>query len=104
MMRTDFGESKPCPFCAYDGVRFENLNAETHLEYSVMCTNCGAFGPNDLGKSGALEMWNLRRDKFPASQPAQDDVPPLVDFLMHPEQERDTGKGFSPTGNTPPKG
>ena len=99
MMRTDFGESKPCPFCAYDGVRFENLNAETHLEYSVMCTNCGAFGPNDLGKSGALEMWNLRRDKFPAPQPAQDDhinsavkhigdvddMPPLVDFLMHPE-------------------
>lgn len=33
------------------------------------------------------------------------EMPPLVDFLMHPEnypnKERDTGEGFGPTGNRP---
>lgn len=66
-MKTEFGEAKQCPFCAYDGARFEQLDAGSHKEYAVMCTNCGAFGPNDLGRSGALEMWNLRRDKFPGT-------------------------------------
>jgi hypothetical protein len=33
-----------------------------HKEYAVVCGNCGAFGPNDLGWSGAEEQWNTRRN------------------------------------------
>ena len=60
-------KTKLCPFCAYDETRieswtvYEGLPGE-HPEYAVMCLNCGAFGPNDLGISGAEKMWNLRRE------------------------------------------
>jgi hypothetical protein len=30
-------------------------------EYIVWCSNCGAFGPNDLSPALAIKMWNLRR-------------------------------------------
>jgi hypothetical protein len=40
-------ETKNCPFCASIEIRCE--------------TSCGAIGPNDLGWSGAVESWNLRR-------------------------------------------
>lgn len=58
---------KPCPFCASENLRVETLEIgkETqhpHNEYAVFCYNCGACGPNDLGKSGAEESWNMRRE------------------------------------------
>lgn len=62
---------KPCPFCAArDQVKLdswtvrENTNSP-HTEWAVTCGNCGACGPNDVGASGAREMWNLRRETFP---------------------------------------
>jgi hypothetical protein len=61
---------KPCPFCAYDKARIEKWEVGEgrgkHVEYAVVCENCGCFGPNDLGWSGAVEMWNMRRKEFPA--------------------------------------
>ena len=59
---------KPCPFCAYTKTRIESwvvASYSSYTEYAVMCENCGAFGPNDLGKSGAAVMWNMRRDVCP---------------------------------------
>lgn len=56
-----FKPSKPCPFCASENLSIETLQAGNHSEYAVMCKNCGSFGPNDLGQSGAVEMWDLRR-------------------------------------------
>ncbi len=61
-----FKHSKPCPFCASENLSVELLQVMGHNEYAVMCKNCGSFGPNDLGKSGAVEMWDLRR--VPATQ------------------------------------
>lgn len=63
--------AKPCPFCAYTKVGFNAwpVNAHglfSHTEYTVYCKNCGAEGPNDLGKSGAVEIWNLRRKFYNA--------------------------------------
>lgn len=63
--------AKPCPFCAYTKVGFNTWPIEFrsklhHTEYTVWCKNCGAEGPNDLGMSGAVEMWNLRRKSYPA--------------------------------------
>lgn len=61
---------KPCPFCASENIRMEVFPVlstnSLHDEYSCMCENCGATGPNDLGKSGAIEMWNLRRTEMPS--------------------------------------
>lgn len=56
---------KPCPFCAYDNADVIDWQALDHTEYAVLCLNCGAQGPNDLGKSGAREAWNRRRKEFP---------------------------------------
>jgi len=62
-----------CPFCASDLTRIESwvigkgLPSE-HKEHAVMCLHCGAMGPNDLGKSGAIEMWNMRRKQFPNNE------------------------------------
>ena len=57
-----------CPFCASEDVRaiFYTVSqgTQSHKEWQVACQNCGACGPNDLGKSGAIEMWNMRRE-FP---------------------------------------
>lgn len=57
---------KVCPFCGSEDLRIESWLVypdapSKHEEYAVVCGNCGAFGPNDLGKSGAEESWNLRR-------------------------------------------
>lgn len=60
-----FKPTKPCPFCASESLRIEELPAGNHKEFAVMCQNCGAFGPNDLGQSGAVEMWELRRISGP---------------------------------------
>ena len=65
---------KVCPFCDKTEHRIESWNVEggdNHTEYAVMCENCGAFGPNDLGKSGAIEMWNLRRPMNAATARAE---------------------------------
>ena len=59
-----FVPKKPCPFCACPNVRIESWE-RGHTEYAVMCLNCGAFGPNDLGKSGAVEAWDMRREEYP---------------------------------------
>ena len=60
-------ELKQCPFCASNDwlIGFEERGRDRHREYCVSCLNCGAIGPSDLGRSGAIEMWNLRRDKLP---------------------------------------
>jgi len=58
-------DCKPCPFCGVLNPSIESKNISIHRLYWVMCNNCGAFGPNDLGKSGAVAMWNLRREYDP---------------------------------------
>jgi len=52
-------EDKPCPFCASKDIVCEQTDVGEG--WLVWCRNCGCFGPNDLGWSGAIEMWNLRR-------------------------------------------
>jgi galactose-1-phosphate uridylyltransferase len=76
--RKDVDEMKPCPFCASNKLSTERwvVGSETrapHTEYAVVCQNCGAMGPNDLGWSGAEESWNMRRTEFPA--PAAEERP-----------------------------
>ena len=61
-------DTKPCPFCAYAKNRIEKVvvgRTTMHYEFYVTCENCGATGPCDLERSGAIEMWNLRRTEFP---------------------------------------
>ena len=58
-------ETKPCPFCASPKTRIDEWPVALHTEYAVACENCGATGPYDLGVSGAIEMWNMRRTEFP---------------------------------------
>lgn len=61
-------DCKPCPFCGVLNPSIEQAAVGTldrHFEYFVVCENCGATGPSDLGKSGAVEMWNLRREYDP---------------------------------------
>lgn len=64
-------ELLPCPFCACAGIKITRYivgqGATQHDEYQAMCSNCGACGPNDLGKSGASEMWNMRHQSMPQS-------------------------------------
>ena len=67
---TMFKTTKLCPFCASDKNRLVELDADNHKEYAVMCENCGAFGPNDLGEWGAVEMWDLRREQKEIQQNA----------------------------------
>jgi hypothetical protein len=50
---------KSCPFCASREIVCEQTDVGEG--WIVWCRNCGAFGPNDLGWSGAIEMWNMRR-------------------------------------------
>lgn len=52
-------QDKSCPFCASRNLFCEQT--EIGEGWIVWCGNCGCFGPNDLGWSGAIEMWNLRR-------------------------------------------
>ena len=64
-------ELKQCPFCASDMVeveRFSTQTADSRVEFAVCCRGCGASGPNDLGRSGAIEMWNLRCSEFPGME------------------------------------
>lgn len=61
---------KNCPFCASDNLQLDSWiigenTLSQHIEWSVVCQNCGACGPNDLGKSGAEEAWNTRRVSQP---------------------------------------
>lgn len=59
---------KPCPFCANPkDIRLESKQQSVNhiLVYFYVCYNCGAEGPFDLGKSGALKQWNMRRKEFP---------------------------------------
>ena len=52
-------QDKSCPFCASRDLVCEQT--EIGEGWIVWCGNCGCFRPNDLGWSGAIEMWNLRR-------------------------------------------
>jgi predicted ATP-dependent serine protease len=74
----------PCPFCGAEGPDkilvdqwpVTGTQGEySHNEYAYACQNCGAIGPNDLGKSGALEQWNMRRQ--------QADLLELADAVNH---------------------
>ena len=58
-------DCKPCPFCGVLNPSVEEEKIDAHREWSVYCMNCGAKGPSDLGASGAVEMWNLRREYDP---------------------------------------
>lgn len=74
-----FVPDKKCPFCAYTGNRIEAWEVRGHIEYAVMCLNCGALGPNDLGKSGAVEMWDIRREEYPGPT-ANEVTKPRISF------------------------
>lgn len=51
---------KPCPFCGEtEGVTLCE-HGNTPRWYFVHC-NCGATGSDDLGRSGAIEVWNTRQ-------------------------------------------
>ncbi len=50
---------KRCPFCASRSLKCEDIGIGE--SWICWCGNCGAIGPNDLGWSGAIEMWNMRR-------------------------------------------
>lgn len=50
---------KSCPFCASKDIKCGD--ADIGEGWVCWCANCGAIGPNDLGWSGAIEMWNMRR-------------------------------------------
>lgn len=65
-------QRKNCPFCANDNLQLDSWIVgedapSQHIEWSVACQNCGAYGPNDLGKSGAEEAWNIRRSILPTA-------------------------------------
>lgn len=64
-MMKEYETEKPCPFCAYPRTHFVSADCEGHTEYRVECLNCGAQGPNERTQPGSIEMWNLRRTKFP---------------------------------------
>jgi hypothetical protein len=63
-------EHKPCPFCAsldlHEREHYIQHHVNGHHEWTIICNNCGAEGPNDLGISGAWHMWDMRRETFPA--------------------------------------
>lgn len=65
-------DRKECPFCASPDSRIESwvvtIARDTHMEFAVLCKNCGALGPNDLGESGAVEGWNMRRETYPPAR------------------------------------
>lgn len=46
-------ELKPCPFCGCDDIR-------THLEWSMICANCGAEGSLTDSRADAIAAWNRR--------------------------------------------
>jgi hypothetical protein len=55
-------EMKNCPFCESEDTRLDQDEQPNGIKVWVgWCGNCGCFGPTDLGWSGAVEMWNLRR-------------------------------------------
>ncbi len=61
-------EIKICPFCAYNRTRiqfWQVVSNDNHVEYALVCENCGAVGPRDLSQSRAIEAWNMRREVFP---------------------------------------
>ena len=57
-------EKEICPFCASNDIRHEQDTQDNGVKIWVCwCGNCGAFGPTDLGWSGAIEKWNMRRPR-----------------------------------------
>ena len=93
---------KKCPFCGSDLNRLESWvvyegHPGEHTEYAIMCCNCGAQGPNDLGQSGAEEMWDLRRPMYELQQERDDLLAALegIDIIGAGVPFVETG---SPTG------
>ena len=67
----DSNTLKPCPFCAYDQARLDSwvVSENTNSPHTGMGRDLPKLrraGATDLGESGAIEMWNLRRETFPA--------------------------------------
>lgn len=59
---------KPCPFCA--GAELEMTRGDKK-NWWIQCNDCGAIGPWDIGKSGAMDAWN-RAERFPKQRPLTD--------------------------------
>jgi Lar family restriction alleviation protein len=53
---------RPCPYCGKNMQKFDCAEIQDReLEHMVICSNCGAVGPNERSMKQAAEMWNLRR-------------------------------------------
>ena len=72
-------DDKQCPFCASRNLKCEERDIGEG--WVCWCANCGAIGPNDLGWSGAIESWNMRR--------------PMDEVMKHIENALKTIKGES---------
>ena len=56
-------ELKPCPFCGSSDVKVMTAVVnEYRTLWAAICQKCDAWGPTDLGKSGAAEAWNNRAE------------------------------------------
>ena len=53
--------TKPCPFCGFTDNRIESQPVHDHVEYAILCLNCGAFGPSEVSRYRACKMWDMRR-------------------------------------------
>jgi len=57
-------EKEICPFCASNDIRHEqDTQSNGVMVWICWCGNCGAVGSRDLGWSGAIERWNMRRPR-----------------------------------------
>jgi hypothetical protein len=54
-------EMKNCPFCNSSDIKCDRDTDRPAEPWVCWCANCGSYGPNDIGWSGAVEIWNLRR-------------------------------------------
>ncbi len=50
---------KPCPFCSSRKVEIVTFHQRGE-HYLVRCKTCGAKGPFDYERTGAIEKWNRR--------------------------------------------
>ena len=57
---------KPCPFCKSEAKHFERHNPMSKWRHSVDCEKCGASGPVEATKAGAISAWNTRTTSLAA--------------------------------------
>ena len=81
---------KPCPFCGSDKVidegapSYDTVTEEERTTwFTVLCTDCHAEGPPNLGWSGAIEAWNTR----PLEDELREALKRMVNNLPEPEIE-----------------